>query len=292
MSSVSNVTIAQALADFVAERQGIWAIKTYHNYRHTFKCFQEFIDPWKPIADMTRKDIIQFLNSPNIQRMAPRTQKKLIALLRVFFEWCVDIHEPRLLEHNPARNVRVAGIQEREKPDFTPEQVLEIVDAHPQPFQDMVYIYVKTALRPGELLEPKEHDGLWQPPRFNRESLRLHIPQSKTDVCRTVPIDGNHGGRLVETLLRHCNESMQIVFQGFNGDDLRVEFRNVKKRLRLPMWLHLHDLRKVGGQEHYDAGGDPLATMNFLGHKRLQTTMTYIRAKEATVRQAVEAMRY
>ncbi len=171
----------------------------------------------------------------------------------------------RIPKHNDSRDRRLKDGEE--------EKLLAI--AKPA-YQRAIIIAVETAVRRGELLNIRKS-------HINFDNQTLHIPETKTDTPRTIPLSS----RAVVSLREQISISGNIApiretpLFSLLPDSLSQAFRRLCRRLDIQN-LHFHDLRHEATSRLFEKGLNPVEVATITGHKdtRMLMRYTHLRAED------------
>jgi integrase len=179
-----GITLGQFGVGFLdrRERAGVRGIATDRSYwrRHVAGDAEKGVpaDPIAalPVSTLTRRDVLEWLDR---RRRSHRTRKKALCLLRVCLQEALD---RELLQHNPARDVRVHKSGDRTATDdlagiLTPAEQQALLAAVPEAQRPLVVFALLTGLRQAEQWW-LQHDDLYEGHIVVRRSRRGLPPKS------------------------------------------------------------------------------------------------------------------
>lgn len=210
---------------------------------------------------------------------------RTLALIQKMFNWArsngyVDRSAP-----NPAADVEKFPEQSRDR-WVTPEEMprlLEAIDG-----EDNVYfraafrLLILTAMRKGELKAATWDD-------VDLERAELHIPDSKTNKSRTIPLS-EPAVAILESLPRVEGNPHVLVgrVEGQGLVNLKDAWQRVRERSGLED-VTMHDLRRTAASWVAQLGYSEFVIRRFLGHSTKGVTGVYARMGGAeAIRNAVE----
>lgn len=268
--------------------------KTYP--ANTVKCYREYsckwMARWKTLGDITPVAVADFTRDGLGRAMTKTIRKELSALLGNFFVWCVE--KEHIAETSiPPRPVALlrkstgkrTGPQRQHRVEVTPKQIAAFIKAVPEfggsrtpgvswRAQDAVIVMYETGLRPstvGKLSCPEN----WSP---GDKVLRVGEAIDKAKFGREVPLSA----KAIAALTRSAGKGPIFGLHGY-----RTLFANAIAVSGTPSGFSIYDVRHARGQHLVDAGASLPGVAYLLGHKRLTTTNTYVRAAQGEAAKAL-----
>ena len=270
-----------------------WHARKHAKPHHRFRQFDKGIGA-KSLRQVTTGTITQFRDDLRRFGVSVPTTRKIIAMLRVMFRFCVGTD---LLAINPATDVEVIAPRSDDAKQIVPpdkEIMRELIALADGDFAMLLGFAAATGVRAGELYALR-----WKHINFARRELRIQTrvdPYGQEDVpktvagIRTIPIADSLCLSLKEWRL-HTRFSGQddLVFPNSEGrylnhDDLvKRKFYplfeklakkwNEERRNEMPEPFNWHALRHFAISCWIDAGLPPKTVQTFAGHSSLQFTM-------------------
>jgi len=214
---------------------------------------------------------------------APRTRKKVRAVLMSFFKWAQAEFK---LHGNPVVPIRSPRLRDVERELFSAEDVTRIVNVQPE-LRDRVALKLLflMGLRKGELAATRYRDF-----DLGRRRLRVH---GKGGKIRQTPIPTEELRQEIAELSLGRDPLEHLLFPQKRGPKGTVIWENRRKPLSGPAlhrWWYrcltragvvdegtthgkkMHGARYTSGTEFYLATGDIYATQQLLGHADVSTT--------------------
>jgi integrase len=214
---------------------------------------------------------------------APRTRKKVRAVLMSFFKWAQAEFK---LHGNPVVPIRSPRLRDVERELFSAEDVVRIVEAQPE-LRDRVALKLLflMGLRKGELAATRYRDF-----DLGRRRLRVH---GKGGKIRHTPIPTEELRQELAELSRGRDPLEHLLYPQKRGPKGTVIWEDRRKPLSGPAlhrWWYrclaragvvdegtthgkkMHGARYTSGTEFYLATGDIYATQQLLGHADVSTT--------------------
>jgi integrase len=214
---------------------------------------------------------------------APRTRKKVRAVLMSFFKWAQAEFR---LQGNPVVPIRSPRLRDVERELFSAEDVVRIVAAQPE-LSDRVALKLLflMGLRKGELAAIRYRDF-----DLGRRRLRVH---GKGGKIRHTPIPTEELRQDIAELSLRRDPVEHVLYPQKRGPKGTVIWENRRKPLSGPAlhrWWYrclaragvvdegtthgkkMHGARYTSGTEFYLATGDIYATQQLLGHADVSTT--------------------
>lgn len=214
---------------------------------------------------------------------APRTRKKVRAVLMSFFKWTQAEFK---LHGNPVVPIRSPRLRDVERELFSAEDVVRIIGAQPE-LRDRVALKLLflMGLRKGELAATRFRDF-----DLGRRRLRVH---GKGGKIRHTPIPTEGLRQELAELSRRRDPLEHLLYPQKRGPKGTVIWEDRLKQLSGPAlhrWWYrcltragvvdegtthgkkMHGARYTSGTEFYLATGDIYATQQLLGHADVSTT--------------------
>jgi integrase/recombinase XerC len=214
---------------------------------------------------------------------APRTRKKVRAVLMSFFKWAQAEFK---LHGNPVVAIRSPRLRDVERELFSAEDVVRVVAAQPE-LRDRVALklLLLMGLRKGELAAIRYRDF-----DLGRRRLRVH---GKGGKIRHTPIPTEELRQDLAELSLRRDPQEHLLYPQKRGPKRTVIWEDRRKQLSGPAlhrWWYrclaragvvdegtthgkkMHGARYTSGTEFYLATGDIYATQQLLGHADVSTT--------------------
>ena len=161
------------------------------------------------------------------------------------------------------------------------ERILRVASRH---LQSIVIAALETGCRKGELLSLQFRDVICNE-KGEPRTLALRAENTKTDTARSVPVSPRL--RAILEMRRQAPDGTRLgpdayVFGTEAGDkisEFKLAWRGALKRAGIT-GLTFHDLRREHGSRLVEGGVNLLTVSRLLGHKRVSTTDTYLKASE------------
>ena len=230
-------------------------------------------DTGKKLADITRKDIREWMADWLDQGYSPGTVYNNLSGLRTFFNYCV---EEGLLLKNPAKAVRYPKMDEKLPRYLTREQLAQLRMLHEGKILDRTIIEVlyTTGVRVIELVNMKRAAINW-----NERSIL--IPGGKGRRERLVFFTRECAEHLKRHLENNAYASPYIFVSPLNHpkpystDTIRQRFEGYSKRIGFKITPHY--LRHTFAAHLAQKGMPPEHIQQLLGHSSIDTTRIYAR---------------
>jgi integrase len=231
---------------------------------------------------------------------APRTRKKVRAVLMSFFKWAQAEFK---LHGNPVIAIRTPRLRDVERDLFSAEEIATIIAAQPE-LRDRVALklLLMMGLRKGELASTRFRDF-----DLGRRRLRVH---GKGGKIRQTPIPTEELRREIATLALRREPVEHLLYPEKRGPGGRLLWEDRRKPLSGPAmhrWWYrcltragvvaegttsgkkMHGARYTAGTEFYLATGDIYATQQLLGHADVSTTANiYVQGSPADLEQKLD----
>lgn len=280
-------------------------IKDQNGKGRTDSLFNNWVKPYwgvKDIENVENEDAAEYSvwlkaqTSVKGTPLSPQTRKHAIGLYR------------RILRH-AKRHIKgftlliddfsVPEVHNEKTEDLTPDQLkslLSVLHADTVPAKgrtgktyqckinravaDILLLILNTGMRRGECLKM-----MWGHVNFDRGTILLKEPKGGKDV--TIPMSS--GARAV---LKRQKKSSMYVFPGKNGGrrvHIDVQARKIRDLAGLPKTFRpCHGLRHYFGTELAARGANITVISELMGHKSIEITKRYVKAREDQKREAVE----
>ncbi len=248
----------------------------------------------KPLYMIHRDDILgllkdirsgrgQQIKGVKVKAVSEDTVKRYWNLVRHIFQ--IAVEEWRKIEMNPCDELAAS---ERPKPGKARdrrlrgneyEQMLENLEGDAR----VIFILaVETAMRRGEILNIE-----W--PHVDLKKRALHIPQTKTDEPRTVPLSSRATAALQglkKAAERGGDGKVVKMLKGrvfaIQANALRYQWRNARAEVGSPD-LRLHDLRHEGASRLFERGLNVIEAAGVTGHRDLRSLRRYTHLHHADI---------
>lgn len=231
---------------------------------------------------------------------APRTRKKVRAVLMSFFKWAQAEFK---LHGNPVIAIRTPRLRDVERDLFSAEEIATIIAAQPE-LRDRVALklLLMMGLRKGELASARFRDF-----DLGRRRLRVH---GKGGKIRQTPIPTEELRQEIATLTLRRDPAEHLLYPEKRGPGGRLLWEDRRKPLSGPAmhrWWYrcltragvvaegttsgkkMHGARYTAGTEFYLATGDIYATQQLLGHADVSTTANiYVQGSPADLEQKLD----
>lgn len=229
-------------------------------------------------ANITPADIAVFRDARLRQNVSPQTVGKNLALLHRLFVVLEKQWQIRLPNGNPATLVAKptipagAGKRDRRLEKGERELLLSALKQNPV-MQDIVNIACETAMRRGEIVNIKAED-------VDLNKRVLHIPLTKTNIPRTIPLSALATSILTERIKATDRPSDQL-FPIMAGSVSQAFNRACKRSQKLHN-LRFHDLRHEATSQLFEKGLTPMQVATVTGHRDFQMLhrYTHLRAED------------
>ena len=301
--SARSLTFREWLNAWLEQIQATRTIGTYREYRSTL--YASPISRWddRRLAEITPKDILNFLNDASAQKGAAY-RNKLLRIMRSMFNAALE-QGAGGLEKSPvqAKEVKTASPERRV---ISPAQVKELAEAMPEEFSLSVYLAAWCALRQGEVLglQRRDFSGLDSASptlRVERQWNQKTSPPSYTPTkgkdARDVSIPATLIPLIIDHLDRHVTrkmispifESTAIPGQPLSQTRHNVAWKNAREAAGLPH-LRFHDLRHTGLTFYAQQGATVKEIMERGGHKTVEVALRYQHAASERARALADAL--
>lgn len=211
---------------------------------------------------------------------------RLLEVVRATLNWAIlkgyYEHENPFLRHGK-RAIKFATERARTRRLQPGEEQRLLKFAAPH-LQALILAALETGCRRGELLSLQWRDVLCNDQGEPR-TLSLRAENTKTDAARTVPVSPKL--RSVLEMRRHAPDGVPhgphaFVFGNEVGErvgEFKLAWQGACSRAGIT-GLTFHDLRREHGSRLVEGGVNLLTVSRLLGHRRVSTTDTYLKASE------------
>jgi integrase len=194
-------------------------------------------------------------------------------------------YENSVIDSNPMSRVkRLREPQGRERyltPDEE-EKLLEALATYGEHLPDLAILALETRMRLGELLNAR-----WE--HINQMAQTIHIPQTKTDKPRRIPLSAK--ALAILKSLRQDAPEEELIFDssrtGRKRRQMMVCFESAVKKTEIADF-HFHDLRHTFATRLRASGTHEMDIMTLLGHSTLEMTLGYSHAVAQKLRTAID----
>lgn len=244
-----------------------------------------------PIKKLDEAQVNQILMELEDERqLSSSTLNRVSAAISTVLTHC---YEHRQIDELPFRKLPKRKEGEHRLVWFTEDQVEQMALAAQTIFlrddlADVIRVAAYTGLRRSELLTLKGKD-------VDLIERRIHVGgrpgfQTKALNYRCIPI----ADQIIKTLTRRvtdAGESQAIFGKDFDSlDQLRRAFNKVRNYVGLPENYVFHCLRHSFGTMLNDKGVPALTIKDLMGHKRIETTLRYVKVSDPARQHAIDAL--
>lgn len=282
VSTKRAVSLNDAMADFIKEKQTTRKERTHLQYQQAFDLFRESCTK-RNLLEIERKDVLDFIAYMRVKQYSPRYITHMYTRLLSFL--ATHGIKPMQRGDTPRYTLDEPEIYEREE--------LDALWAACNDEERLLYeFFLKRCLRKQEVMYLT-----WADLNFSRGTVTVRFKQEygfspKTYRGREVPLPDD----LLEKLKawRQKNPQRDLVFPAKHGGvnhDYYGHLRWLAKKAGLnPSAYWLHKFRATFATMHLRAGVDLRTVQLWLGHSDLKATMRYLKPNgSATVRKMVNA---
>lgn len=248
---------------------------TRESYQRRIKAFLSYLEKInKPIADMNEEDIQQYiLYLKKDCNLSAGTINNYISSIKFFYTYVLE------KEWNPCKIPRM-----KRKKHFpiipSREDVLRLIDETTNLKHKAIFVLIYgSGLRVSEVAKLKIGD-------ICSKSMRIRVEEAKHNTNRYTILSDIALHVLREYFKSHFSKGTYTrndwLFPGQNGTNhihvktIKNTLIKVRNRLNLDSKVSAHTLRHCFSTHALENGIDPIFIQQMLGHKRLQTTLTYL----------------
>ena len=208
----------------------------------------------KQIKRITSIDIQELINSMN---KVPRQQTVVYIQVNACLQQAYKLN---LIAHNPCLACVIKKNKGNKGKGLTSEQqqkLIEYLNTHTTPINNLVLLYLNTGMRCSELLNLRQQD-------VNRENNEIYIRGTKTkNSVRTLNTNA-----YVISLIPPTPKP----FEEWNKDKVARDFKKITEALGFEK-ITIHSLRHTFATNCIEAGVDMVVLQNWLGHASIQMTI-------------------
>ena len=226
------------------------------------------------LAGLTREVIVQYRDRRLKLVCADTVIKELSILSRVIVvarnDWGYALPHGNPCEYvtRPRRGLsRTRRLLPQEE-----QKLLAYTQTHYPQMNNLIRFAIETGMRKGEILNMTTADINWK-------KATLHIPVTKTNLPRTIPLSSTSLNILKDQLALRAIERINYpVFQFKTHNCVSKHFKSLADRLGLND-LRLHDLRHEATSRLFEKGLSPMEVASITGHRDLRMLMRYTHLK-------------
>ncbi|MBN2735462.1 MAG: tyrosine recombinase XerD [Spirochaetales bacterium] len=267
------------------------AATTVETYLGETRSFLEHMESrgLKTLAEITRKDCINYVVERNLAGLSSRTSAKIISSLRSFFKFAM---EKEWLEVNPLEQVELPKVSRNIPKVFSLEQIDSLLD--------QIDTSNSGGIRDRSILELIYSCGLRVSEALGLEMNHLFLDQKLIKVLgkgskeRIIPL----GDAAVYWLKKYIAESRPVLLKGIlknsalflNQRGKALSRKGLWKRYKDLLSLHsldgkLHTLRHSFATHLLKGGADLRSVQELLGHADISTTQIYTHVEEEELKE-------
>lgn len=222
--------------------------------------------------NISSRDLIGFLGSIK----CPHTRKSVRCSVKLFYE--AIIHQPHKFD-----NIPPVQVPEALPTILTPGEVYAMIDSKKdnRKHQTILQLIYSGGLRISEPVRTLQ-SHIWQDKDFisGNTITKYHITNSKGAKDRVIVIP-NETNAMIEEYKKEY-KPINYLFNGwkqeqqYTQESIGAIFKQAKKRCNITKDVTPHSLRHSRATHLLDAGLSLPYLKEFLGHKRVETTMIYL----------------
>ena len=271
-----TMTVAQALAKYLAEVSNKKAKNTHRRETSTAHVLERDLVPQRLLVDITSADVATYRDKRLNKPTSAYSVLLELALLSHLFRTAAREWGYKGLK-NPVADIDRPPVPRGRTLFLTQEQSQALLEQCRKSQNKRLYPYVLTLLHTG--MRPGEAAGIrWQNVHFDKRIIEL--VDTKNGDIRRVPMTQTVMG----TLKRIKKPASEYVFltsaqakKGINmlpSKYFQKSFDYARAKAELPN-LHMHDLRHTAASHLLMAGVDLRTLAAILGHRTMQMVMRY-----------------
>ncbi|WP_043756051.1 site-specific integrase [Imhoffiella purpurea] len=205
-----------------------------------------------------------------LELVSPGSVSKELGLLSRVLSAAIKCWGINLPHGNPITHIKMPVSppgRDRRISEEEEQSILQALEHNPR-MKALVIFAIETGMRRGEICNMQ-----WG--HINWASRILHIPKTKTDTPRTIPLSQ----KALEALNALPRQDEGLVWGG-QPHSISQAFRRACKRVGIED-LHLHDLRHEATSRFFEKGFNTMEVSSITGHKdlRMLKRYTHIRAE-------------
>lgn len=263
------------------------------------------IRPLETIKESDIRDYIRHLVTDPKRRVSDNTQTNILAMLDTYFCFCIEQINPSTLrpyiQINPMDRIKRPSIKQKDQTDLEPEyyqKMLRIVKKEKDLLWETVLQYMlftgSRVSEIGNLLLERPIDESMR----DREKDEFSYPLWETEQIhyfgkgkklRTNKIDGS----IFVSLKRYIREArkpmdpncknlfMNKVGQALTEQTIKLKIHTLRQKAGINERITAHSFRRTCARWLNENGMPVESIQIFLGHERIETTMRYLKIKEA-----------
>jgi len=256
------------------------------------------IRPVESIKESDIRNYIRHLTTDPKRRVSDNTQANILAMLDTYFRYCI---EQNIIKINPMERIKRPSVKRTDQTDLEPEyyqKLLRIVKKEKDVLWETVLNYMLfTGSRVSEvgnlLLERPVDEGMrdrekdeFSYPIWDTEQIHYF---GKGKKLRTNKIDGSifvSLKRYIREARKPMDPNCKILFlnkvgQALTEQTIKLKIRTLRQKAGINERITAHSFRRTCARWLNENGMPVESIQIFLGHERIETTMRYLRIREA-----------
>ena len=256
------------------------------------------IRPVESIKESDIRNYIRHLTTDPKRRVSDNTQANILAMLDTYFHYCI---EQDIIKINPMDRIKRPSVKKKDQTDLEPEyyqKLLRIVKKEKDVLWETVLNYMLfTGSRVSEvgnlLLERPVDEGMrdrekdeFSYPIWDTEQIHYF---GKGKKLRTNKIDGSifvSLKRYIREARKPMDPNCKILFlnkvgQALTEQTIKLKIRMLRQKAGINERITAHSFRRTCARWLNENGMPVESIQIFLGHERIETTMRYLKIKEA-----------
>ena len=228
--------------------------------------------------------LLEKYQTARLKKVKPTTVNKEFTTIKHFFNKAI---EKNYLRTNPARGIKALKSQQKFPRYLSKEEIQKLLNAASGDMKDMLYTFLNTGMRRGELTNLQ-----WKDVRLKSHIIIIQ-EHTKNKRPRFIPVNDS----LLETLQRRLkSQTSPYVFptksgKAKDGHSLLRDIKLVYKRAGIT-GAGIHTFRHTFASHLVMAGVDLATVRELLGHSDIKTTMIYAHLAPEHLRHATEKLRF
>lgn len=218
----------------------------------------------------------------------PHTRKSIRCSVKLFYT--VIIHQP-----NKFDNIPPVKIPESLPVILTPEEVCRIINSKKDNIKhhtalQLIYSGALRIREPINIKIPQIYK--WYDPILASDTIRLHIEAGKGNKDRIISLPTETFNLVEQYKAQHKPTPVNYLFNGQNNapqystTSIRAIFNEACRRAEIIKDVSPHSFRHARATHLLEGGMDLFYLKEFLGHKRIETTLIYLHCSPTAMARA------
>lgn len=268
-----------------------YAEHTITGYESTLQVFNRYLESLfnGPVYtdDVTKETILGYFKEKKSKGCVAATRNRILFVLRSHFSFLTG---EKLLDYNPAEEIKPVRARRKERTFLTKEEVEDLVEAVDHPvIRCLVWTAYYTGLRPSELLNLTFQD-------VDLEAAIVHVRQGKGNKDRDIPISTDLKDILVDYLEKYRPDvQSEKIFATAQSGGLSLQYLNRKideavSSLGWKKEVSAHILRHSFASRLVAKDVNLYKIQRLMGHSNINTTAVYTHSNMEELSDAVKKL--